>query len=108
MEHQQDESVVIQLDDPANGVTRLVRVVVVVLLLALVITPYVLDFGDDGGQVVATTDAQDPARDQICQPAIELPSALESVSQFAVPSFMRLCDWFAPPNLPAIDSTSRP
>lgn len=108
MEHQQEETVIIQLDDPVSGITRAVRVVVVVLLLALVVTPYAFDLANDGGEVAATTETQGPARDQICQPVIELPSALDSVSQLAVPSFMRLCDWFSPPNLPSIDSTSRP
>lgn len=109
MEHQQEDPVVIHLDDPVSGITRAIRVIVIVLLLALVATPYVFDpSGNDGGDVATTTEVQNPARDQICQPAIELPSALDSVSQFAVPSFMRLCDWFAPPNLPSIDSNSRP
>lgn len=106
MEKHEHDTIVIHLDDPVSRVTRFTRIAVLVLLLALVTTPYALDLRGTS-DVPDAVEAQDQMREQICQPAIELPSALDSLSQFAVPSFMRLCDWFVAPN-PVLPSNQAP
>src|SRR5699024_10465257 len=108
VENQHEEPIVIHLDDPVSRVTRFVRVGVLVLLLGLFLIPGALDLRSNNESVPPSTEAQDPAREQICQPAFELPSMLDPLSDFAVPSFMRLCDWFAVPNQAPANRESQP
>lgn len=96
MKLQRDEPVIIELDDPPPRGARFIGVAVGILIFALVIAPFVLNYSTKSDEtVIARTPPA--SHNQFCQPAFDLPSALDPVTSFAIPSWMRLCDWLSPP-----------
>lgn len=109
MQYQCDEPIVIELDDPAPRGARLLGAATAVLILALIVAPYILNTpGDDRSGAVTAHQGHTTVEAEYCQPAVELPGALASISQLAMPSFLRLCDWFGPQPAPAAAPLTQP
>jgi hypothetical protein len=107
MKSQPDEPVIIELDDPAPRGARFIAVVVGIVLVVLIIAPFMLKSGIEPEEVDASRTPRTASNAQICQPAVNLPQVLDPVTHLALPSWMRLCDWFTDPGQPAIDRPPR-
>lgn len=94
---ERSEPIIIELDDPAPRGARLMVVAAAFVIIALIIAPYVLDSRTEPPDVDAARPSRTASGNAVCQPQVELPSALDPVTNFAMPSWMRLCDWFSEP-----------
>ena len=79
------------------------------ILILLILAPFMLDAGTTQSNV-DTSQTVIPVFDkQICQPSVNLPSGLDPITHLAMPSWMRLCDWFVEPaNPPTIEGPFSP
>ena len=97
------EPMFIDLDDPAPRWFRCCGVIGAILAVALLVLPWTIDL-DTTGNATATTTRQGQVQVQpyanyapVCQPRLEIPTFAEPAVSMALPSWMRLCDWFAEP-----------
>lgn len=104
MQYQCDEPIVIDLDDPAPRGARLLGVSLAILVMALILAPYVMDTAQsERVDTLPVHQARSASQAEYCQPSFELPGALSGISHLAMPSFLRLCDWFGPQAMPPPD-----
>lgn len=103
MKPQQDEPIIIELDDPVPRGARFLAAIVGLVFVALIVATFMLRAGMTPEDVDASRTPRTVSNEQICQPAVNLPAALDPITHFALPSWMRLCDWFTDPGDPAID-----
>lgn len=98
MQRISQEPIIIDLDDPAPRWFRCCGVLAAVVFLALLIAPWALDTGVAPGAAENTIQkAPTVEYAAICQPSIDIPAFAEPAVSMALPSWMRLCDWFAEP-----------
>jgi hypothetical protein len=98
MQVQRQEPIIIELDDPTPGWYRWAVLIGGVLVLALLIAPWLLDTSPaEPTTEVRTQQVQTAGSDSICQPTIDIPSFAQPAASMVIPSWMRLCDWFAEP-----------
>lgn len=97
------EPMIIDLDDPAPRWFRCCGVIGTLLVIALLVLPWFIDFqtSDDAaatrtqqGQVQLQSSA---GYSPICQPSVDFPAFAEPAISMALPGWMRLCDWFVEP-----------
>jgi hypothetical protein len=105
MERASEHPTIIELDDPTPRGMRVMSVFVVVLVIALLIAPFVIDDGASDETPDTPQPAVRTAQPEVCRPSVDVPSLLDPVAGFALPSWMRLCDWFIGP---AISEPSSP
>lgn len=91
---------IIDLDDPAPRWFRCCGALAAILVVALMIAPWIIE----ASPATDTTEGPAPrveaaAYATICQPAVDFPAFAEPALSMALPSWMRLCDWFADPSL---------
>ncbi len=102
-----EERIYIALDDPPPRGARWIAVAVGIVFLAMIAAPFMLGSGAHNGDIEISRATRPTTRSHICQPAVDLPEILDPVTHFALPSWMRLCDWFAEPVEPSIDRPPR-
>ena len=107
MKPQHDEPITIDLDDPTPRGVRIIAVVVGMALIAIIIAPFLLNTTIVRDEVDTSRTPGPMSNQQICQPSVSLPAVLDPLTHFAVPSWMRLCDWFTEPGNPPIDRPPR-
>lgn len=102
----QNEPVIIELDDPAPRGAGFIGVIVVIAVVAIITAPFVISThikSDTSGDIPAQTHTQSSS--DVCQPRFDVPDFFDPITHFALPGFMRLCDWFVPPAPPASQLT---
>lgn len=105
MNQQPDTPVIIKLDDPTPRAAWVVVVLAVIAVVILVAAPLlILEPEPDTAENRAPVA---PASRQVCKPLIDTPDFLIPVTTIVLPGFMRVCDWFAPPEWPPAGSSSR-
>jgi hypothetical protein len=114
MQSSTQEPMIIDLDDPAPRWFRCCGVAGGLLIVAMLVLPWMIDLQTMGdatanptgqGQVqVQSTSGYAP----ICQPHLDFPSFAEPAVAMALPSWMRLCDWFAEPATHPLPQPTRP
>jgi hypothetical protein len=107
MQVQQQEPIIIELDDPTPRWLRVGAVLVAVLALGLMIAPWVLDVEprvESAG--TQTHRASSAGYAQVCQPSLDFPAFAQPAISVAMPSWMRICDWFADPVTQPVDLPS--
>lgn len=89
---------IIELDEPTPRWFRYCAIVITLVIVALVIAPWVIDV-DEPTDVDAsqTRQTQSTGYAPVCQPTLDIPSFAAPAASVAIPSWMRLCDWFAEP-----------
>ena len=97
------DAVIIQLDDPPPRGMTLIAVIVMLAIVVLVAAPFALNSRIGPEEVEASRTPIAAVNSQVCQPAVNLPSMFDPVTHFALPSWMRLCDWFTEPGQPPIN-----
>ncbi|HVL26242.1 MAG TPA: hypothetical protein VM450_19275 [Thermomicrobiales bacterium] len=97
MDRASEHPTIIELDDPTPRGMRVMAAFVVVLVIVLVIAPFIIDDGASGETQNAPQPAVRAAQPEVCRPSVDVPSLLDPVAGFALPSWMRLCDWFIGP-----------
>jgi len=100
---QRDEPIVIELDDPPPRGAKFIGLAIGILIIALLMAPFILDRLTTPDDIDATQTPLATRNEQICQPDVDLPSVLDPMTNFALPSWMRLCDWFSPPQDQPVD-----
>lgn len=113
MQRMSQEPIIIDLDDPTPRWSWWCGVLAALAFIALLVAPWVID-----SEVTPQGAAAEITRPQgstteyaaICQPSIDIPAFAEPVVSMALPSWMRLCDWFAEPgeHLPGTIPTPPP
>lgn len=101
------DTIIIQLDDPPPRGMTFIAVIVMLAIVALVAAPFVLNSRIGPEEVETARTPIAAGNSQVCQPAVNLPSMFDPVTHFALPSWMRLCDWFTDPGKPPIDRPPR-
>jgi hypothetical protein len=108
MQVQRHEPIIIELDDPTPGWYRWAVLVGVVLVLALLVAPWFIDPSPSSQPVTEaqTQQVHSNGNGSVCQPTVDIPSFAQPAASMVIPSWMRLCDWFAeplaqPPTTPA-------
>jgi len=97
MEHTREHPTIIDLDDPTPRGTRVMYAIIVVLVVALLIAPFVIDDGAGNQVSGAPRTNVRAAEPEICRPSLNVPDVLDPVAGFALPSWMRICDWIIQP-----------
>jgi hypothetical protein len=98
MERAQEHSTIIELDDPTPRGMRIMTALVIVLVALLIIAPFVIDDGASSNDLPSGPQpAVQATQPEVCRPSVDVPSVLDPVAGFALPSWMRLCDWFIGP-----------
>lgn len=106
MKPQQDDPIIIELDDPVPRGARFLAAIVGLVFVALIVATFMLRAGMTPEDVDASRTPRTVSNEQICQPAVNLPAALDPITHLALPSWMRLCDWFTDSGEPAIDRSA--
>lgn len=108
------EPMIIDLDDPVPRWLRYSAVAGAMLIAALLLLPWTIDVDTTGD---ANTTRTQPGQAQmqstagyaaICEPRIDFPSFAEPAISMAMPSWMRLCDWFAEPATQPVPMPTQP
>lgn len=108
------EPMIIDLDDPAPRWFRCCGVIGALLVVALLILPWTIDVdpaedatanGNQQGQVQMQSSSGYAA---VCQPRLDFPAFAEPAISMAMPSWMRLCDWFVEPATHPVPMPTRP
>lgn len=99
MDTSRQETIIIELDDPTPRWFRYGAIAITLVIAALVVAPWVIDV-----DTTSDVDANQPQQQvqsngyaPVCQPTLDIPSFAEPAASMALPSWMRLCDWFAQP-----------
>jgi len=109
METSRQEPLIIELDDPTPRWFQLGVVVAALVVVALVAAPFLIDTGPAAdAEPVRSQQVQSTGYAPVCQPRIDIPAFAEPAASVALPSWMRICDWFAQPtSRPIAPSTSQ-
>jgi hypothetical protein len=98
METSPREPIIIELDDPTPRWYRYGGFAISVVIIALLLAPWLIDIdGSDDVEATGTQQVQANGYAPVCQPTLDLPSFAEPAASVALPSWMRICDWFAEP-----------
>ena len=111
MQRISQEPIIIDLDDPAPRWFRCCGVLAALAFVALLVAPWVIDTEvEPGAAEIARPQSATIEYAAICQPSIDIPAFAEPAVSMALPSWMRLCDWFAEPgeHLPGTIPTPPP
>lgn len=87
---------IIELDDPPRRGERFVVTIVVLAFAAIMLAPFFMAPTSSTSPMNNPVEAA-PVEDGICRPNVDVPGVLQPVSRVALPSYMRLCDWFGEP-----------
>lgn len=108
------EPMYIDLDDPAPRWFRYVGMVAALLVIAMLVLPWTVDLDAPGDVTeIQVQQRQVPMQSSagyspICQPRLDIPAFAEPAVSMALPSWMRLCDWFAEPATHPVPLPTRP
>lgn len=103
------EASIIQLDDPTPWWGRIMALVCGVLIVLVLAAPLFMAAPAEAEIERNTSNVPTTSESPICRPSIDIPAFAEPVSSVAIPSWMRLCDWFAVPvTFPTTFPTSVP
>lgn len=98
MQTPRHEPMIIELDDPTPRWFRWGAILVAVVIAALVIAPWLIDVDTStDADASQTQQVQSSGYAPVCRPRLDFPSFAEPAASVAIPSWMRLCDWFAEP-----------
>jgi hypothetical protein len=97
MEQGREHPTIIDLDDPTPRGMRFVMVACIVVLVALLVAPFLLDVHTSEEIERSPRDPVRNGQSQVCRPSVDVPDLLEPIAGFTMPSWMRLCDWFVEP-----------
>lgn len=98
MQAQQQEPIIIELDDPTPRWMRVGTVLVAVVAIVVMVAPLFMDVAPrEEASRAPAHQAQPPGYAQVCQPSLDIPAFAEPAVSVAMPSWMRICDWFAAP-----------
>lgn len=98
MYNEYDEPNIIELDDPVPHGAIVVALVATLIIVSLIIAPFVITLPEADPRVAADEQASGTTiNDPVCRPDINVPPVLDDVAGFALPSWMRMCDWFIDP-----------
>jgi hypothetical protein len=97
MEREREHPTIIELDEPTPRGMRFVMALGLVILIALIVAPFVLDVNSNQDVERVPSNPARTGQSQVCRPTLNVPDALEDVAGFAMPSWMRLCNWFVEP-----------
>ena len=103
MQPTSQEPMFIDLDDPAPRWFRCCGVIGALLVLALLVVPWTIDLEPlDDATANGTGQAQMQVQSSagyapICEPRVDFPAFAQPAVSVALPSWMRLCDWFVEP-----------
>lgn len=114
MQPTSQEPMIIDLDDPAPRWFRYVGVIGALLVFALLTVPWTIDL-ETADDVTANQPGQANMQVQstagyapICEPSVDFPAFAEPAVSVALPSWMRLCDWFVEPATHPLPLPTRP
>lgn len=89
---------IIELDDPPPRGYRVMLACALLIALMLVVTPFLMGTGSGS---LSSHDMQQQQQirpvNPDCRPMINVPRFLQPLSDVALPSFARVCDWFSEP-----------
>lgn len=94
------EPVLIELDDPATRGAGVVGAIIVLAIVGIILAPFLINTLPQRDHALEHPSRATSSR-QVCQPRFDVPEFLEPVTHFALPGFMRLCDWLVPLAPPA-------
>lgn len=98
MDREQQPVTIIDLDDRRSRRSGVVTAIVVVLLTALAVAPFVLeDVTSPAEAPRVTMQGAAPASPALCRPAFDVPSLLDPVAKVVLPGWARLCGWLSQP-----------
>jgi hypothetical protein len=98
METSRQEPLIIELDDPTPRWFQLGVIAAALVVVALIAVPFLIDVEPTAeAEPVQTQSIQSSGYAPVCQPRIDIPSFAEPAASVALPSWMRICDWFAQP-----------
>jgi hypothetical protein len=98
METSPREPIIIELDDPTPRWYRYGGFAIAIVVVALLLAPWLIDIDRaDDLKPSGTQQVQASGYAPVCQPTLDLPSFAEPAASVALPSWMRICDWFAEP-----------
>lgn len=98
MQVERHEPIIIELDDPTPHWYRWGIPLGALLAVAMFIAPWFLETDpQEDAPVVQTQQAQSAGRASVCQPTVDIPAFAQPAASMVIPSWMRICDWFAEP-----------
>lgn len=98
MHREYEEPNIIELDDPVPRGALLVGLVTSIVVVFLVIAPFVITLPVSESTVSGEEQLERATiNQQVCRPDIYVPTALNDIAGLALPSWMRMCNWFMEP-----------
>lgn len=98
METSRQEPLIIELDDPTPRWFQFGAIAAALVVVALIALPFFIDVEPAAeAEPVQTQSLQSSGYAPVCHPRIDIPAFAEPAASVALPSWMRICDWFADP-----------
>jgi hypothetical protein len=109
MQTPRHEPIIIELDEPTPRWFRWGALVMTLVIVTLVLAPWIIEIDKpEEADASQTQPSRADTSSPVCQPTLDLPSFAEPAASVALPSWMRLCDWFIEPGTQPVVFPTQP